>query len=416
VSLLLDALKRAEQEKLARQGGKPEGDRGNDAPAPAAAPVPPSAPAGRAASLELQPMPSAPSGASAAMAANSPRAEANAAQNMFAAKAAPNDGSRKGLLLWAGLAVLVVIVAAAGGYVWFATQSFTPRSAASTRTRATQLTPITPVPTASPSAAPAQSGAFVPTQQPTAAIQPAAPATSAAPAVEAPSLPASAAPAPRVEDEVAALLRDSSRGRAQAPVRLSPSREVTRVPAEVSRGYRELAAGNVAAARPAYRAALDADPANLDALLGLATVEAIGGNRYAAAALYQRALAVDPRNATAQAGLAALAQGSERPEGLESRLAAGIAQDPQSPQLRFALGNLFASQSRWNEAQLQYFEAYRLDPASADLAFNLAVSLDHLNQPRLAAEYYARAIEAARTQAAQFDPAAAARRLAQLRG
>jgi tetratricopeptide (TPR) repeat protein len=142
----------------------------------------------------------------------------------------------------------------------------------------------------------------------------------------------------------------------------------------------------------------------------------MGGNRYAAAALYQRALAVDTRNATAHAGLAALAQGSERPEGLESRLAAGIAQNPQSPQLRFALGNLFASQSRWNEAQLQYFEAYRLDPASADLAFNLAVSLDHLSQPRLAAEYYARAIEAARTQAAQFDPAAAARRLAQLRG
>jgi len=99
-----------------------------------------------------------------------------------------------------------------------------------------------------------------------------------------------------------------------------------------------------------------------------------------------------------------------------SRLAAGIAQNPQSPQLRFALGNLFASQSRWNEAQVQYFEAYRLDPASADLAYNLAVSLDHLQQPRLAAEYYARAIESARSQAAQFDPAAAARRLAQLRG
>ena len=415
MSLLLDALKRAEQEKLARQAGRPEGDRGNEAPAPAAVPAAPGTSAGRAASLELHPMPSAPPGAPAAMAANSPRAEANAAQNMFAAKAAPNDGSRKGALLWVGLGVLVVIVAAAGGYVWFATQSFLPRTAASTRP--TALTPITrsPATAASPSAAPTQPGTFVPTQQPTEAIQPPPQATSPAAAAE-PSHPVTAAPAPRVEDEVAALLRDSSRARAQAPVRLSPSREVTRVPAEVAHGYRELAAGNVAAARPAYRAALDADPANLDALLGLATVEALGGNRYAAAALYQRALGVDPRNATAHAGLAALEQGSDRPENLESRLAAGIGQNPQSPQLRFALGNLFASQSRWNEAQVQYFEAYRLDPSSADLAFNLAVSLDHLNQPRLAAEYYARAIEAARTQAAQFEPAAAARRLAQLRG
>ena len=416
MSLLLDALKRAEQEKLARQGGKPEGGIEPSPASPAAAPSPapaPSPPAARAGSLELQPLGSAPSGTPAAMAANSPRAEANAAQNMFSAKAAPADTSRKGALLWIGLGVLVVIVATAGAYVWYATQSFAPRVAAGPHT--VRSTPITPAPaTGAPPATP-PAGAFVPTQQPTAAIQPPAPAAPAAPAPEEAKPRAPGAPATRVQDEVAALLRESSQARATPPVKLSPSREVIHVPAEVSRGYRELAAGNVAAARPAYRAALQADPANLDALLGMATIEALGGNRYGAASLYQRALAVDPRNATAQAGLAALEQG-ERPEGLESRLAAGIAQNPQSPQLRFALGNLFASQSRWNEAQVQYFEAYRLDPASADLAYNLAVSLDHLQQRRLAAEYYARALESARSQAAQFDPAVAARRLAQLKG
>jgi Tfp pilus assembly protein PilF len=237
----------------------------------------------------------------------------------------------------------------------------------------------------------------------------------AAPPADETARPAAPASPARVQDEVAQLLRESSRTPGPAPVKLSPSREVVHVPAEVARGYRELSSGNYAAARPAYRAALEADPANLDALLGTATLEALGGNRYAAATFYQRALAVDPRNATAQAGLAALEQG-ERPEGQESRLGAAIAQNPQSPQLHFALGNLFAAQSRWNEAQVQYFEAYRLDPSSGDLAYNLAVSLDHLRQPRLAAEYYARALEAARLQASQFDPAAAARRLAQLRG
>ena len=418
MSLLLDALKRAEQEKLARQGGKPEGS--GDVPRPPAPPLPPAAPAaataapaGRAASLELQPLGSGATGATGAMAANSPRAEANAAQNMFSAKASPADGSRKGAVLWIGLGILVVIVAAAGGYVWYATQSFAPRAVAGTRSRPSPITPA-PVTSATTPSAP-QAGAFVPTQQPTAAIQPPVPAAPTVPAAEEATRSAASAPANHAQDEVAALLRDASRTRAPAPVKLSPSREVIRVPAEVSRGYRELAAGNVAAARPAYRAALEADPANLDALLGMATIEALGGNRYGAAALYQRALAVDPRNATAQAGLAALEQG-ERPENQESRLAAGIAQNPQSPQLRFALGNLFASQSRWNEAQVQYFEAYRLDPASADLAYNLAVSLDHLRQPRLAAEYYGRALELARNQAAQFDPAAAARRLAQLKG
>lgn len=412
MSLLLDALKRAEQEKLAKQGGKPEGGRADEpAAAPAAAAAAPAAPA-RPASLELQPVGSAPAGASAATAANSPRAEANAAQNMFSAKAAPADSSRKGAMLWIGLGVLVVVFAAAGSYVWYATQPVVPRTAASLR----RPTPITSLPATTPApAGPAQSGGFVPTQQPAAAIQPQPSAAPAPVGAEAPAPPAPASARRSVEDEVAALLRDSTRAPAAAPVRLVPSREVIHVPADVARGYRELAAGNIEAARPAYRAALAADPANLDALLGMATLEAFGGNRYAAAALYQRALAVDPRNATAQAGLAAL-DPSDRSDGLESRLAAGIAQDPRSPQLRFALGNLFASQSRWNEAQVQYFEAYRLDPSSADLAYNLAVSLDHLRQSRLAAEFYARALESARGSAAQFDPAAAARRLAQLKG
>ncbi|HEX4333645.1 MAG TPA: hypothetical protein VH040_16025 [Usitatibacter sp.] len=410
MSLLLDALKRAEQEKLARQGARPEGERaGESTQAPA-----PATPASRPPSLELQPLGSAPPGAASAAAANSPRAEANAAQNMFSAKAAPADAPRKATLLWIGLVALVVIVAAAGGYVWFATQSVTPRVVAGLRPRPAPLTPSSSPSPANALPAAAQSGSFVPTQQPTAAIQPPV-APAAAPAPEESARRAPGAPPATVQDEVAQLLRESSRAARPAPVKLSPSREMIHVPADVARGYRELAAGDYAAARPAYRAALNADPANLDGLLGMATLEALGGNRYAAAAFYQRALAVDPRNATAQAGLSALDQG-ERPDGQESRLSAAIAQSPQSPQLRFALGNLFASQSRWNEAQVEYFEAFRLDPSSADLAYNLAVSLDHLKQPRLAAEYYARAIESARVRASQFDPAAAARRLAQLRG
>jgi hypothetical protein len=43
------------------------------------------------------------------------------------------------------------------------------------------------------------------------------------------------------------------------------------------------------------------------------------------------------------------------------------------------------------------------------------VSLDHLGQSRLAAEHYARALEAARDRRGQFDSAAVARRLAELR-
>ena len=103
-----------------------------------------------------------------------------------------------------------------------------------------------------------------------------------------------------------------------------------------------------------------------------------------------------------------------RPEALEAQLREDLMRNPESAQLRFALGNLYASQARWTEAQAELFEAYRLDPGVADVLYNLAVSLDHLGQPRLAIEFYARALEASKRQATQFDPAPVARRLAEL--
>jgi tetratricopeptide (TPR) repeat protein len=157
-----------------------------------------------------------------------------------------------------------------------------------------------------------------------------------------------------------------------------------------------------------------ADPANLDAQLGLATVEARSGNRGAAAARYRRALDIDARNPTAVAGMAALAD-SARPEAVEAQLRADAARAPQSAALQFALGNVYVAQSRWTEAQAAYFEAHRLEPGNADVLYNLAVSLDHLGQSRLAADYYGRALEASRGQAAQFDPVPVARRLRELR-
>ena len=186
-----------------------------------------------------------------------------------------------------------------------------------------------------------------------------------------------------------------------------------RVSAEVQAGYAALLAGHGTEARRSYLAALAADPANVDALLGIATVEARTGNRAAAVQYYRRVLQQEPRNATAIAALSTLADVA-RPDALEMQLSADLSQDPGSAALHAALGNVHASQRRWTQAQAAYFEAHRLDPGNADILFNLAVSLDHLGQPRLAAGFYNRALEAARRQGAQFDAQAAARRLAEI--
>src|SRR5205085_9169224 len=162
--------------------------------------------------------------------------------------------------------------------------------------------------------------------------------------------------APRMrpaEQAAASLMRDASSPVAE-PFRLDRSADTGRqVPAEVAAGYDQLRQGNLAAARRSYESALAASPSNLDAVLGLATVEARAGSRTSAVILYRRALDVDPRNPTALAALASLADAA-RPDVVEAELRSDLARSPGSSALHFALGNSLAAQGRWNEAQSEY--------------------------------------------------------------
>jgi uncharacterized protein HemY len=91
-----------------------------------------------------------------------------------------------------------------------------------------------------------------------------------------------------------------------------------------------------------------------------------------------------------------------------------IASQPDQPFLHFALGNVYAGQSRWPEAQRAYFKAYSGDPENPDYLFNLAVSLDQLHQGKLAMQYYNQAMAAASQRPAGFDKGQAANRLREL--
>ena len=409
MSLLLDALKRAEQEKLAKQADRPA----NDSPAPHTS-APPTAtkrePA-NAASLELQPI--APALAMGATGASA-KPGAATAQAVFQAKAPPAQASeptRKSIVLWIAGLVIVILIAGIGGYVWWSLAALQPT-----------ITTLRPRPAPTP---PPASGNPLPPKLDTlvpGAIAPGTPrtdATASLPATAIPPAPAPApappveepTPAPRTTGELAArLVKDAP---PTPSLRAAPA-EKARVPTEIAVGYDALRVGDLPAARRSYIAALAADPASLDAQLGLATLEARVGNTAGAANHYRRALELDPRNATALAGLASIADMSQ-PEMLEGQLRADLARYPQSAALHFALGNLYAARARWEEAQGAFFEALRLEPANADILYNLAVAMDHMGQSKLAADYYRRALDASRAQSAQFDAGAAQRRLAELR-
>ena len=95
----------------------------------------------------------------------------------------------------------------------------------------------------------------------------------------------------------------------------------------------------------------------------------------------------------------------------ESRIKTLLRQEPNQDYLHFSLGNLYAKQARWPEAQQAYFNAYSLDSDNPDYAFNLAVGLEHLSQRRTAVEYYTKAVELARDHKPNFDPIVAQRRI-----
>jgi tetratricopeptide (TPR) repeat protein len=264
-------------------------------------------------------------------------------------------------------------------------------------------------PAASPSAIPGLPGGA-----PQAAATPPAPQPAATPS--APQAPVVAAPAPE-----APVRKPAPRLAQRLPptplVSATPEASAPRVPSvhpKVEAGYAAYIAGNLDAARSDYQQALNDEPANHDALLGMAALDVRAGRLEAAEAAYLRLLLADPRDAEAQAALIALRGSRIDPVTAESRLKNMLAADPKAHALNFTLGNQLAQQGRWAEAQAQYFKAFAAEPTNADFAYNLAVSLDHLRQPKQALEYYKHAIALARTHGASFNLAAAEARAAQL--
>ncbi len=203
----------------------------------------------------------------------------------------------------------------------------------------------------------------------------------------------------------------SGRGNKAPQIRLTRSQPEP--DANVEAGYASLQGNHLDSARHEYERALKTDPNNVDTLLALAAIAQRQGRSADADRFRQRAIDADPRDPAAQAAiLGSSANGDQLAN--ESRLKSLLAAQPESGPLNFALGNLYSRQSRWSEAQQVYFNAVAADADNPDYLFNLAVSLDHLRQPKLAAQHYRLALDASQRRPAAFDRERARLRVAEL--
>jgi hypothetical protein len=241
VSLLLDALKRAEQEKLARQAER-AAQAGAEASADRSVPV---AKAGR---LELETIEPARGPAPAAAAAAGERANAQA---IFAAKeTAARQSDKSRFPLYAAAALLVLLVVAGGAYVWLQVNAVSPRPYAQRPSQPASLKPATPNP---PSAVPALMPPEAPVPPPASGVVPTNPAAPPVARVRPESLsPNSRRPAPppaAAEKLVLDLLRETPAQASAPPLRLAKSMVPPRMHPEVGVGYEALRRGDLGQAR-----------------------------------------------------------------------------------------------------------------------------------------------------------------------
>ncbi len=311
-------------------------------------------------------------------------------KNLRAVRQAASDspGISKTFAIAAGLIVLIAAVSG-GIYFWWSDKSADSM----------------PVPTQT--AGPLPSSVERP--------PPAAPLSNAAVTNDPPKAPAKQK-AVAAENPVSANRTDvaaakSDKGAAVSPIHISTVRSGLN-PA-LKRGYAAYQVGNLSVASSEYQQVLVSEPKNTDALHGLAAISLRQGQSESAEGYYQRAIEADPKDALALAGLIAL-RAQRDPLQAESRLKALLAAQPELPFLNVALGNLYAGQNRWGEAQPLFFKAYVAEPDNPDTLFNLAVSLDHLRQPRYAMQYYRQALVAAENRPASFDKQQVGARLQEL--
>lgn len=217
-----------------------------------------------------------------------------------------------------------------------------------------------------------------------------------------------------VEEQTAMVLADDR----PQEIRLPPQGETNYVDggfsALIGQAFHAYSTGNMALAGTLYRRAVQLEPYNRDANLGVAAVATDAGEFAEATQRYRHLLSLNPGDEVAFSGMLNLVAASGD-RTIENEMIVHTTQYQQMPVLHAALGNYFSRQSRWSEASDSYATAAALAPDTADYLYNFAVSLDQLGNTVAAIENYERAMAVSATGHHSFDSITVSNRLQSLK-
>lgn len=217
-----------------------------------------------------------------------------------------------------------------------------------------------------------------------------------------------------VELEEETGITEAERIQAQASlINISKTEKRIKENTLLNEAYKAYQAGQYDAANSLYKGVLKSEPDNRDAHLGLAAIAINNDNRKDAYVHYSYLLELNPLDTLAMSSLIALSS-SPDPVKDESAIKLLIQRDDKIHHLHFLLGNIYAKQQRWADAQQAFFDAYRLDSGNADYILNLAISLDQLGQYKTALDYYKSSLALSSNSVSGFDPAPVTKRISSL--
>jgi len=198
------------------------------------------------------------------------------------------------------------------------------------------------------------------------------------------------------------------------PIHIVHSEKQDPVSTLILEAYNHFHNENYEQANKLYNQVILREPKNRDALLGLSAI-AVKQQRYEfARQKYQYLLRLNPKDSIAIAGLSSI-ENAVDPLLNESQLKFMLKEQPDAAHLYFALGSLYSLQNKWPEAQSAYFSAWSAENKNADYAYNLAISLDHLDKKDQALDFYTLSLKLKQASSGNFSAENTAQRIRTLK-